>query len=177
MFQARKPSPLVWLQSGCLWVSWAHSPLPTPGLALDWEFWGSSILVSWSPLTMPFIYPSQKDIWPYPEGSMALSPDYWRAWAHTSTKVSVTGLGSYNISGNKDIQLHTAWPTREVPELSRGCEGWMLSSRGCRQSQYLFCTPTLKRTTSSCCWWMWKNRERERMKWVEGDRKREGRRQ
>lgn len=114
--------------------------------------------------------PSSKAKWPHPEGCMALSADHSTEWAQTCTGVLVTGLGFYNITGNKDIQPHPAH--KKGPVLSHGCVGLMLSSTGRRQSQCLFCTPTPKCTTCSCCWWMGKNRKREREKWVEGDRKR-----
>lgn len=36
---------------------------------------------------------------------MALSPNYWVGWTYTCTKVLLTELGPYNITGNKDTQL------------------------------------------------------------------------
>lgn len=102
---------------------------------------------------------------------MALSADHLTEWAQPCTEVLVTGLGLYNITGHKDMQPHTAHKKR--PCASHECVGWMLSSSGRRQSQCLFCTPTPKCTTSSCCWWMGKNRKRKmgcgRQKEREGD--------
>lgn len=36
---------------------------------------------------------------------MALSPNYWVGWTYTCTKVLLTELSPYNITGNKDTQL------------------------------------------------------------------------
>lgn len=39
---------------------------------------------------------------------MVLSADHSKEWAQTCPEVLVTGLGFYNITGNKDIQPHPA---------------------------------------------------------------------
>lgn len=155
---------------GHFWAGWTHSPLPIPELDHVWEFGVGSVLESGRkpPLIRPFLCPSSKVTRPHPEDHRALSADHCTVWARTCREVLVTGLGFYNITGDKDVQPR--------PAHKRGPSAFLWTCRidaflhgpqaAGKASVVLHLNPKMHHI------FLLLAGKREREKWVEGDRKR-----
>lgn len=109
---------------GCLWAGWGHSPLPTPELDLDREFWVGSVPVSGLRESLP---------WPQPS-----STHLQKVQGHTrrqygthylQTKGQHRHIHARSVcKRDRWLQHHRQWrhpataqPTRKVARPSCGC--------------------------------------------------------